>query len=272
MQMCKEEPKEICCKTKQGFVWTSEKKCEHYGYSVVSDKFCESDPEPVIVCCETANGPVLAPADKCKAAGYGLLPMEMCKEEPKEICCKSNQGPVWASAQKCKDKGFAIIPDKFCEQTTDEVCCDLPGQPSLVPASMCPECAVLPFNVCQGEPPADVCCKTKSGFLWLPGNECPDSQVVSNKYCEDTTEPGICDDGIYGQCLEQDFDYTAQCNPKGFDCTSFAILGDKNCDGKYDVCIECPAGTAPVDTNGDGCEDACDCVDDPKPTFSQDKK
>ena len=70
-----------------------------------------------------------------------------------------------------------------------------------------------------------------------------------------TYEP--CDEAISGQC--KGYDYTSQCDPKGFDCTSDSILGDSDCDGTYDVCTLCPAGTHPVDTNGDGCEDLCDC-------------
>ena len=48
--------------------------------------------------------------------------------------------------------------------------------------------------------------------------------------------------------------------PAGYDCVGgFGILGDLNCDGFYEVCLMCPPGTEPIDSNGDGCEDTCGC-------------
>lgn len=55
------------------------------------------------------------------------------------------------------------------------------------------------------------------------------------------------------------FDYTAQCDPKGYDCGAGAILADLDCDGLYEVWLICPDGTHAVDFDGDGCEEACDC-------------
>jgi hypothetical protein len=36
-------------------------------------------------------------------------------------------------------------------------------------------------------------------------------------------------------------------------------LLDSDCDCTYDQCVPCPSGTYPRDTDGDGCEDVCDC-------------
>src|SRR5439155_1718355 len=66
-----------------------------------------------------------------------------------------------------------------------------------------------------------------------------------------------CPNGVVGQCKA--FDYSSQCNADALDCGPHAILGDTNCDGAYDLCLACPAGTHPVDYDGDGGAELCDC-------------
>jgi hypothetical protein len=151
------------------------------------------------------------------------------------------------------------------------VCCKLKDGVQIVAATDCPKGHVVSWKLCV-KPAPEVCCKLLAGYTLVPANQCLKSQQVPLKYCDTTDPVEICDDGIYGQCQEEDFDYTKQCNPKGWDCAPFGILADTNCDGKYDVCKECPTGTAPVDTNGDGCEDVCDCIDVgpvPEPAFEE---
>jgi hypothetical protein len=84
--------------------------------------------------------------------------------------------------------------------------------------------------------------------------------------CADTCKKKLCDAGISGWCEQSApaANYLQQCLALGGSCTSFAIFADDNCDGQLNVCMICPPGTVPTDTNGDGCEDACDCPAKPK--------
>ncbi len=75
--------------------------------------------------------------------------------------------------------------------------------------------------------------------------------------------PDLCDDGVSGWCPTQNPSaYLKQCLSAGGGCGNGAILADSNCDGQLNICQICPPNTHPVDTNGDGCQDACDCCDE----------
>ena len=204
-------------------------------------------------------------------------------------CCPAIKCPVDTKpvdtdgdgcADTCKPIGCDLAISGQCEGFDYTKQCDLN-------ALDCGNNAILADSDCDGQ--YDVCQLCPAGTHPVDSNgdgcedmcdccpaiKCPvDTKPVDTDGdgCADTCKPLPCDDALFGQC--EDHDYTAQCNPLGFDCGSNAILGDKDCDGKYDVCQLCPPGTAPVDSNGDGCEDMCDCTSpvDPVDDAAEGKK
>lgn len=79
---------------------------------------------------------------------------------------------------------------------------------------------------------------------------------VDGDSCQDIC---VCDAAVVdAQC--GGFYYSGQCTLGGDECPgTFEIPVDSDCDGIYDTCEVCPAGTKPHDTDGDGCDDICDC-------------
>jgi hypothetical protein len=87
---------------------------------------------------------------------------------------------------------------------------------------------------------------------------CPIGQREYDADADDCADGCICDAALIGTCPNCPVT-SGPCNPAGLDCGSGAILRDSDCDCVYDQCTPCPVGTHPRDTNGDGCEDVCDC-------------
>jgi hypothetical protein len=98
-------------------------------------------------------------------------------------------------------------------------------------------------------------CKCGVGDLTKP---CPIGQQEYDNDADGCMEACICDAAFRGECSSCS-GTSGSCNPFGLDCPGNAILADGNCDCIYDGCAACPAGTFPKDTDGDGCEDICDC-------------
>ncbi len=195
------------------------------------------------VCCKFDDGTVqIVPASDCPASQQ--LPAEMCEE----VCCETAAGYQIVAAGLCPN---AQVPMDLCEPQGD-VCCKINGTYMTVPAGQCPTGSVLPDDYCK-----EVCCETSAGYSVLPFGLCPGGAVVPMDLC-DPYEP--CDEAVSGWC--DGFDYTDQCLSLGGSCAPNAIFADQDCDGALDVCLICPAGTHPVDSNGDGCEDLCDCCED----------
>ena len=241
MNLCEEPPIKVCCKLPGGYQTVTSSDCP--AGQQVPMSYCEDPVEDV--CCKLDSGLQIVPGNQCPNGQQ--LPMAMCEDT--EVCCKLAGGNQWVPASQCPPGH--LLSDDMC---TDEIdtCCRMDGQFVWVANGQCPDQFIAPNYFCE-----EVCCETPDGYQTLPGYQCPTNASVDDSYCDGSQ---LCDDAIYGQC--EGFDYADQCNPKGFDCGPTGILGDLNCDGQYEVCLSCPAGTEPVDTNGDGCEDACDCIDD----------
>jgi len=207
--------------------------------------------EPVEdVCCKLDSGVQIVPANQCPPGHQ--VSMNLCEDE--DVCCKLAGGPQTVPASQCPPGH--ILPDAQCDEL-ETTCCRLDTGFAWVPAGQCPTQLWAPDYFCE-----EVCCETADGYQMLQTDQCPTSQVVSDSYC---AEKPPCDDAVYGQCKGFDYSKDPYCDAKGLDCGPQGILGDLNCDGEYEVCIACPAGTEPKDTNGDGCEDVCDCIDDITP-------
>ncbi|GMV43837.1 MAG: hypothetical protein AMXMBFR64_55530 [Myxococcales bacterium] len=240
MDLCK-PVEEVCCKINGGYFLTPSTQCPT-GQTVPMD-LCKPVDE---VCCKIDGGYFLTPSTQCPAGQ--TVPMDLCKPV-EEICCLLPDGTVLVlSADACKQKGGVQTSMSACDPTV-YVCCETAAGYQVVPSTQCPN-AQVPMDYCK---PKEVCCKINGGYFVTPATQCPAGQAVSMDLCQYTP----CDKAIFGQC--KGFDYTAQCDPKGYDCGPLGILGDLNCDGVYEVCLACPPGTHPVDSNGDGCEDLCDC-------------
>lgn len=277
---------DVCCKTTAGFQILPSTQCP--ASQQVAMEQCLTPPdEPCYVCCKTPVGPMILDSDQCPDTL--LVPMEVCAPSI-DVCCKTPAGPQVVNAANCPVA--QMLPPDQCKD--DEVCCETATGYQILPQSQCVSGAIVPMELC--EPAQMVCCKINGGFFVVPASQCPTGSVAPPEFCCQPTldgacclptgacvmttdcgceqkggqfSPGVtcdaanticktpCDKAIFGQC--PGFDYTAQCDPAGFDCTSFAILGDQNCDGFYEVCVECPPGTYPVDMDGDGCEEMCDC-------------
>ena len=231
---------ETCCESPDGYQVLPLAQCPA-GAAVPFDPFCQA---PCDVCCELDDGYQTVPADECPA-GH-VVGDELC-EPQQDVCCETAIGYQVVPADECPN---AQVPMELCEPA-GEVCCKINGTFMYLPTNQCPSSQVAGDEMCKV-----VCCETAAGYQVVPLGLCPGGAAVPMDLCDST---GPCDAAITGQC--EGFDYSAQCDPTGFDCGPIGILGDLDCDGKYEVCIECPVGTHPVDTNGDGCEDLCDCCE-----------
>lgn len=98
-------------------------------------------------------------------------------------------------------------------------------------------------------------CKCDGKDLALP---CPIGQKEYDVDGDGCMESCICDKALLGECPSCP-GTSGTCNPTGLDCIGLGVLSDSDCDCDYDLCVACPFGTYPRDTDGDGCEDLCDC-------------
>jgi|GEM_PF-5835713 len=277
MSYCEEPVEDVCCKLDNGFQIVPANQCPT-GQQVPMS-YCEDPVEDL--CCKLPGGYQIVTPSDCPAGQQ--VPMSYCKEPVEDVCCKLDSGVQIVPANQCPP-GHQVSMN-LCED--EDVCCELAGGPQTVPASQCPPGHILPDAQCDelettccrldtgfawvpaGQCPTqlwapdyyceEVCCETSDGYQMLQTYQCPSSSVVNDSYC--AQEPP-CDDAVYGQCKGFDYSNDQYCDASGLDCGPQGILGDLDCDGEYEVCLECPAGTEPKDTNGDGCEDVCDCIDD----------
>ena len=223
--------------------------------------FADSDCPPGHVCvietwcpdCYYSDPPCLAP---CYAKGT-------CQPACPQILCMEGTIPHDTDGDGCDD---ACLPECLDDA-------DCPAGMLCQLEEYCPPCV-------YGVPACDMPC-------WLTGvcvDACP--QIL----CQDGTLPYDSDgDGCDDTCLKQCFD-SDDCAP-GQKCEPYTwcLCGsDPLCDAPClltgvcigptvcEVQILCVAGTLPVDTDGDGCDDACkapcedvcDCYDNPDLEFS----
>ncbi len=277
---------DVCCVLPDGTVLnTTNIKCESAGGQIVADEKC--DPEPVEVCC-WINGQLITILDiECKASGGQIVHDEKCDQEPVDVCCLLDGQVFTTTDEKCKANGGQIVADEKCDDPTPvEVCC-LTSDGTLTTTTdiKCKESGgqIVADEKCDDDTPCfpanlgqnSFQCQSEAAWLASAAKKCGDGFVVSQytlgPQCADGGYHGIkfeccpggpkpCDAGISGFCDGfSTSSYVNQCLAAGGTCAPNAIFADGNCDGKLDVCKICPAGTAPADLDGDGCEESCDC-------------
>ena len=97
-------------------------------------------------------------------------------DEACEVCCETAAGIQQVPASECPEG--AVLPEEECT-----VCCKLVGN-QIVPITDCPAGQVQPMSACE---PTEVCCKSATGgYSWLPSTACDDlpGVVVSDDECE----------------------------------------------------------------------------------------
>ena len=242
------------------------KPCKGGGFQAAKIECCEDAPK--MVCCETKAGVAFVPEKACKLTQ--ILPDDKCAP------CQTQ---TWGGPSSCKPADvWVAYAEKHCKRL---------GL-NLTAHSFGPQCAdgsyqTVTFTCCEEEPPCfpaslgnDGQCLAESDWMEQAQKVCKAQGMVVTQHnlggqCkggwraikfECCPGSGGCDDAVSGWC--PGFNYTAQCNALGGSCAPNAIFSDGNCDGKLDECLVCPAGTAPADLDGDGCEETCDCCSDIK--------
>lgn len=114
LERCK--PRQVCCKTPNGFFPTMSDRCKAAGGSIVPDSYCKPKP----VCCRTPNGVFQAPsADRCTAGGGTVVPDSYCR---RPVCCRiPGAAPAMLLPARCKAAGGTVVSPRYCQP--QKICC-----------------------------------------------------------------------------------------------------------------------------------------------------
>ncbi|PRQ04722.1 hypothetical protein ENSA5_04870 [Enhygromyxa salina] len=203
---------------------------------------------PLVAVPQTPEAPEPNEATPLSGSELPLMEPTPAPQNPgnPKVCCEVPPlDPMWMTTAACLQyPGHVVVPEQECDE-----CEALVG---LCPGISYPECPPAGGSAINGDMDCDGVIDVR--YFCPPGTSPAD---LDGDGCEEICACDPCED-FYGLC--QNLDYSGNCPYPG---APDAINGDLDCDGSPDVRYVCPPGTWPGDPNGDGCNEACLCDNDP---------